>query len=592
MVTEETHPGIHAERVVRTVLMVDVVESVRLIEDNEEDAISKWLSLVNHAEKDVLPAHGGRLVKSLGDGMLLEFGQTQSAVNAAFAIQRASHAANVGVAPERQILLRMGAQVGELIADEHDVYGRGVNLAARLMTLAGPGEIVVSAGVRDQLTPALDAEIEDLGDCHLKHVAQPVRAYRVGPPGPHPVIEPGDVDDIHPTIAIIPFTSHGNERRHQVLGEVLADEMISAFSGTTELNVISRLSTTAFRGRLASLDAVKSHLKASYVLSGGYRVLGKRLALVVELAETKSGRVIWSKELNGLVSGIVSGEDELVHQVIDDVSNAISARELQRAQSQALPTLESYSLLMGAIVLLHRFSAQDYNQARDMLEALVDRAPRRAVPHAWLAKWHVMRVWQGWSPDPKLEARLALDHTKRALDADQNCTLALAVDGLVHVNLLKRFDLAQERYEHALRVNPNDSLAWALFGTLHAFRGDGEQAMKGTGRALRLSPLDPMRAYYDSLAGTAALAARRYERAVECARRSLRGNRTHTSTHRVLAIALWELGRTEEARKAVEEVMRLDPTLTVGSYLERSPASEHETGKIWAAALRSAGVPA
>ena len=181
-------------RVLRTVLVVDLVESVRLIDQDEEGAVARWRGVVDRVKNDVLPAHGGRLVKSLGDGMLLEFPRVQPAVNAAFAIQQTCNRANVGVAPQRQMLLRMGVQVSELIADEHDVYGRGVNLAARLTTLAGPGEIVVSASVRDQLTPMLDADVEDLGECYVKHLAQPVRAYRLGPPGPRPVVEPGAGD--------------------------------------------------------------------------------------------------------------------------------------------------------------------------------------------------------------------------------------------------------------------------------------------------------------------------------------------------------------------------------------------------------------
>ncbi|MEK6244259.1 MAG: tetratricopeptide repeat protein [Pseudomonadota bacterium] len=573
-------------------LVVDVVESVRLIEENEEDAIMRWRNLVEHVEKKVLPAHSGRLVKSLGDGMLLDFPRVQPAVNAAFAIQHACNGVNIGVPPERQILLRIGAQVSELIADEHDVYGRGVNLAARLTTLAGPGEIVVSAGVRDQLTPVLDADIEDLGECYVKHVRKPVRAYRIGPPGPRPVIEPAaSTSELRPTIAVIPFAARSSDARHQVLGEMLAEEIISALSRTTELNVISRLSTTAFRGRDATIGDVSAHLNASYMLSGGYRVAGNLLTLAAELAEAKSGRVVWAKELKGQVNGLVDGKDELVDRVVDEVSVAVMARELQRAQSQALPTLESYTLLMGAIALMHRLSARDFDKARDMLQTLTDRAPRRAIPQAWLAKWHVLRVWQGWSDDPKNDTQLALDRTKRALDADPYCGLALVIDGLVHTNLLKQLDVAQERYELALSVNPNDSLGWLLLGTLHAFRGEGKPAVKKTQRAIRLSPLDPLRYFYDSLAATAALSAGKYERAIKLAQHSLRANRTHASTYRALAISQWQLGQAEEARKTVAELLKLEPTLTVAKYLERSPSSAYETGKIWSSALRNAGVP-
>jgi class 3 adenylate cyclase/tetratricopeptide (TPR) repeat protein len=581
------------ERTARAVLVVDLVESVRLMEEDEEDAIRRWRRLVDNIEGQVLPPAGGRLVKSLGDGMMLEFAHAQPAVQAAFAIQHACERLNQGAPPERRMLLRMGIHTGQLIADEHDVYGRSVNLAARLMTLAGPGEIVVSAEVRDQITPVLDADVEDLGDCYLKHVQHPVRAYRVGPPGAHPVIAPGSAvaTELRPTIAVVPFMARTTEPDHQVLGEVLADEIISALSGTPELNVISRLSTTLFRHRNSAPEEVAAHLGANYMLSGAYRVSGNQLILVAELVECKSGRVLWGHSLKGTVSGVIGGEDELIDQVVSQVGTAVMARELERALSQPLPTMESYTLLMGAIAMMHRLSRRDFDRAHALLDALTERARRHAIPWAWLAKWHVLRVQQGWSDDPRAEARLALDATKRALDNDAYCSLALAVDGFVHTNLLKDFGVAHERYDLALAVNPNDSLAWLLKGTLHAFMSEGELAVEATEQALRLSPLDPVKYFYDSLAATAALSAGRYERAIELARRSLRANRTHTSTLRALAISQMRIGDERGAKETVRELLRLEPALTVSKYLERSPASGFETGRIWSEALRHAGMP-
>jgi len=594
MVTDELLSQGRSQRVVRTVLMVDVVESVRLMEEDEEGMVSRWRHLVEHVVKDVLPPNGGRLVKSMGDGLLLEFERVQPAVTTAFAIQRACDIANLGLPTDRRMLLRMGAQVGELIADGRDVYGRGVNLASRLTSLAGPGEIVVSAGVRDQLTPMLDADVEDLGECYLKHVEHPVRAYRLGPPGPRPVIEPGGAafPELRPTLAVIPFSARTNAQEHQVLGEVMADEMIAALSRSAELNVISRLSTTAFRGRDASLVEVSTHLHATYVLTGSYRVTGAHVLLAAQLAEAKSGRIVWSGNVKGSVAGVVSGEDDLIDQVVVEICAAVLSREMQRAQSQALPTLESYTLLMGAIALMHRLSSHDFDRSRQMLETLIERSPRQATPYAWLAKWHVLRVQQGWSEDPRVEGRLALECTQRALESDPQCSLALAIDGFVHTNLLRKLDTGLERYELALAVNPNDSLAWLLKGTLHAFRGEGKLAVDGTRRALRLSPLDPHRYFYESLAATAALSAGQYERAVELAQRSLRANRTHTSTFRALAISFWQLGRHDDARKTVGELLRLDPTLTIKRYLETNPSAAFETGRIWSGALGQAGVPA
>jgi len=533
------------------------------------------------------------MVKSLGDGMLLEFPHVQPAVASAFAIQRMCADANVDVPSGRQMLLRIGGHVGELISDAHDVYGRGVNLAARLTTLAGPGEIVVSSAVRDELTLAVDADIEDLGDCYLKHVQQPVRAYRVGPPGVRPVIEPGRAasPELRPTIAVIPFDARASQPEHQVLGEVLADEIIATLSRTADMHVISRLSTTVFRGRTASLAEVAAHLHANYVLSGAYQVSGDTLKLTVELAEVKSGHVALARQFSGRVSGILAGTDEVIGGIVADVSGAILSRELDRAQSLALPTLESYTLLMGAIVLMHRGSWHDFEAAQRMLQTLIDRAPRQAISHAWLAKWYVLRFNRGRSSDQKSEATLALDCTKRALDADPHCSLALAIDGFVHTNLLKQLDVAQQRYELALEVNPNDSLAWLLKGTLHAFKGEGDSAVRGTTQALRLSPLDPLRYFYESLAATAALSAGEYERAIDLAERSLRINRLHTSTLRALAIGQACIGRLDLARETVRDLLTLEPTLTIQKFLERSPSGPYRTGTEWSAALRMAGVP-
>jgi adenylate cyclase len=563
------------------------------MEENEQDTISRWRELVRHASSTVLPTHGGRLVKSLGDGMLIEFSTVPCAVRAAFEIQAACHRNNAGIPADKQMLLRMGVQVGELVADGLDVYGRDVNLAARLTTLAGPGEIVVSETVRDQLVPELDADIEDLGECYLKHVSQPIRAYRIGPPGPRPVIAPGQriLAEMRPTIAVIPFSARSAEPEHFVLGEVLADEIIAALSQTAELYVISRLSTTAFRDRDATLSEMNSHLKATYVLSGTYRVSAARLMVMAELADTRSGRIVWNRSLKDQVKGILNGKDELVSRIVAEVSSAVMTHELNRSQTQALPTLENYALLMGAIALMHHGSSHQFEHAQKLLETLIDRAPRQATPHAWLAKWHVLRVQKGWSDDLRRESKLALDCAKRALDTDPYSSLALTIDGFVHTNLLKQLDVAKERYDLALRVNPNDSLAWLLTGTRHAFKGEGGLAVKATERARKLSPLDPLRDWYDSLSATAALSAGLYERSIELAQSSLRLNRMNASTLRALAISQWLDGRREEARKTIGEVLSLEPGLTVNKFLERSPSSDFETGKLWSEALRQAGIP-
>ena len=592
VITETLPSVVELARVVRTVLVVDVVESVRLMQEDEAGTVQRWRSFVDHVVHQLLPGQDGRLVKSLGDGLMLEFPRVATAVGMAFAMQEAIGLANTDAAPERRLHLRIGIHVSPLVTDEHDIYGHGVNLAARLTTLAGPDEIVVSADVRDQLTPALDADIEDLGECYVKHVQQPVRAFRVGAPGEQPVIERGNMaEDLRATIAVIPFRPRTLQPSDDVLGQLLADEVISALSRSPEVNVVSRLSTTAFQGRDVKLDDVSTYLRADYVVSGSYHVDGDRVTLKAELAETRTMQVVWTQTLKGNVQGIVSGDDPLAGHLVNEACAAMMVRELQRSQGKAPQSLQNHTLLLSSITLMHRISPLAFQRAQQMLQVLIERTPRLASPYAWLAKWHVLRVTQGWSADTQADGKAALDNTKRALDRDATSSLAMTVEGQVNTYILKRLDVAEQLYGQALQSNPNESLAWLLRGTLHAFRGEGKEATRYTRQALKLSPLDPLSYYFLAHASSAALASAQYERALRLAEKSLRLNTTHSSTLRVIAVAQWKLDRHAEARSTVQRLLKLDPSLTISRYLSASPSAAFPIGRDVAATLEAAGVP-
>lgn len=593
VIPENLAPVAEVVRVVRTVLVADVVESVRLMQEDEAGTVQRWRAFVDHVVHRLLSGKDGRLVKSLGDGLMLEFPRVATAVNVAFAMQDAIAQVNRDILPERRLHLRIGIHVSPLVVDELDVYGHGVNLAARITTLAGPGEIVVSADVRDQLTPALDADIEDLGECYVKHVQQPVRAFRLGAPGEQPVIERGNLaEDLRATIAVIPFRPRALQPADDVLGQLLADEVISVLSHSPEVNVVSRLSTTAFQGREVRLDDVSAYLRADYVVSGSYHVDGDRVTLKAEMAETRTMQVIWSESLKGSVNGIVAGDDPLASHLVTQACAAMMVRELQRSQGKAPQSLQNHTLLLSSIALMHRISPLAFQRSQQLLQVLIERTPRLASPYAWLAKWHVLRVTQGWSTDAQVDGKSALEHTKRALDRDATSSLAMTVEGQVNTYILKRLDIAEQFYAQALQSNPNDSLAWLLKGTLHAFRDEGKEAVRHTKHALKLSPLDPLKYYFDSLAATAALSAGQYLKAVSLAQRSFRLNRTHASTLRVLVTALNRLGRLNEARCYAQELLQLEPGFTVARYLERSPGAPYKLGQDVAAALVEAGVPA
>lgn len=385
----------HFPRFTKVIAVLDVVESVRLMEQDEHAFISRWHRFVEFASQ-LVPGHGGRVHKSLGDGLMLEFAEPQDCVRAAFALQDWCREANSTTPPDNQMHLRLGAHLAEFVADKYDIYGNDVNLTARIAGLAGPAEIVVSAALRDRLAPGLDADIEDLGECFLKHVKEPVRVYRIGPVGEAPIIERGALAaNLRPTIAVIPFSTRSAEPLHQMLGEAVADEVIAALSRTSELHVISRLSTTVFRDRREDIQDIKSHLGATYILSGSCRTAGNQLALFVELIDTRTGHITWAENLKGEVRNVFAIEDELINRLVAGVSASVMATELKRSQAYAMPNLDGYTLLLSSVSLMHRTTWGDFERAKQLLDHLIERMRRHPLPYAWLAQWHVLKVQQG-----------------------------------------------------------------------------------------------------------------------------------------------------------------------------------------------------
>ncbi len=580
------------QRTRRAIVVVDVVESVRLMQANEADVIDRWRRFVAEVRTEVLPKHGGRLVKSLGDGMLVEFQSVRGAVAGALEMQRRMTPYNLGRVESEAMFLRIGANVADVVTDELDVYGSGVNLAARVAGLAGPGEIVVTANVRDQLIFGLDADAQDLGECYVKHFAQPIRAYRVGQVGPHPVLGPDAASMmLQPAIAVVPFDG-GVDHSRSIVGELIAEGVIAQLSLTAELQVISHLSCAALAGRVVEPRMIAEHLKANYLVSGTVHVLANRLVVSAELCETRNSAVVWAGRFQGDVSELVQAHSEVIDGIAAAVHDAILRREVQRARSQALPTLESYALLMGAINMMHRQSRSDFSRARSLLDHLNERHSRHATPRAWLAKWYAISAAQGWTADAHrgvVEARRQVD---TALEFEPANGLAWAIKGLLHGYVDVDFAAAESAYREALGCNPNESLAWLYLATLQGWRGNAAPAVEAAEQALRLSPLDPMKYYFDSLAGAAMLGAGEYTRAIELSQRSIRSNRAHLSTFRVLAMAQALSGDLLSAQQTSAELLSADPQFTVSTFLRRSPWRVSPQAHQLGLALQAAGVPA
>ncbi|MEL7259807.1 MAG: winged helix-turn-helix domain-containing protein [Pseudomonadota bacterium] len=405
-----------------------------------------------------------------------------------------------------------------------------------------------------------------------------------------PVITPQlDPRDVLPTLAVLPFRAQADSAHGSMMSMFLGDEIARAISRSEDMNVISRLSTLDLSQRGGARDAGRL-LNADFILSGSVLEMGQTVILMVEFAEADSQLVLWSDRM-ALPAETWLTQGESIDEIVTHIRRAIMVNEVRRARSAPLSDLKLFSVLHGAVGLMHRFSFEDFERAQKYLDYVISHAPNHPTPLAWLARWHVLRTVQGWADDPQREARVALDLTSRALDLDPNHTLALVCEGHVLGHLARRMDDAQSRYDAALSNSPNDSQGRALRGTLASFQDRGAEGKRDTERALHLTPLDPHRFFYLALAAGANLSTEDYPRAVTLAKESLRLNRTHVSTLRVLAAAQQGAGEYDDARQTTAELLRHQPELSVSTWLKMAPSADFKNGRRFAELLHAAGIP-
>ena len=575
----------------------DLVESVRLYAADEPVVIARWRRFAEQAHRDWVPAAGGRVVRTDGDGLLMEFPDAARAVAGAFALHAGMTTLNAGRPASEHMMLRVGLHVAEVSFDDHEAYGVGVNLAHRITGLAQPGQTLVSAAARDGLVDRMQATVEDLGDRYVKHIDEPVRTFRVTPTGPQdaggqkPATLLRPPTDMRPTLAVVPFHAVSADADHLALGHAIADDVIAALSRHPGLQVVSRLSTAAFRDVSIDWSRLQPLLGATFVLSGRYYVQGGRVRLNLELSETSHGHVLWADTARAQVQALFDGEDELVPHVVREVARHIAAHELVRVRSLPMGSLQSYTLYLGAEGLMSSLVRQDFLRGREVLEHLVDRHPRQAAPQAMLAKWHVNHLVQAWSDDELADQRLGTEHAARALDIGPDHPQALAAAGLVQMNLKGDMDGARRLLERALQIDPQQASAWAWMSAIQGYSGEFASARNSAARALTLSPLDPERHVFEAYAAMADIAAAEYVSAVHHARQSLRLHALHSPSHRLLVGSLWLAGQEDEARSAAKRWLATFPKVNSGTRSARGLGAAATWRDHFADAVRNAGVP-
>jgi TolB-like protein len=585
--------GTRSQRERRAILVADAFDAVAMMERDEGGTVQRWREFFTHAISEAIPSRAGRgLSKVPGRQLLADFPDSVRALECAFELHRSLARGNAQTAAP-PLALRVGIHVADVVVEAFNLVGDGVNVAAGLYELANPGETVVSAQVRDQLTSGVDASIEDLGEQRLRNRERAVRAFRVWPPAETARPAPSAAVLAHgrPSLAVIPFQVRSDDARFEFVGDGLAEESIGALSRVADFFVVSRLSSMAFRRAPLSLRTIGEMLGVRYVLSGSIQTAQARALLVAELADAHDGRILWSERFECDLVDAFAVQADLARKVVASVAPFVRSFELRRARITNLEQLDAYAITLRGIELMHRLSPEDFLLARSAFETAIERDPISPAPRAWLAKWHIMRIGVGVSENPLRDSEAATSCAEQALTCDPDDALALAVDALVSAWSRHDLDTAERRLSQALAANPNEPLAWLWNAMVHAWRGRGPEAVQCADRALSLSPLDPMNYYFNSLASTANLVGECYERAIELATRSLRENRLHTPTLRTLAAALVHSGRLSEARETVSQLRELEPGLTVRAFEARYPGRDSPQAGRFSAALLAAGLP-
>lgn len=586
-VTEPANRSASLQDVVRArraIVVVDVVESVRLMQQDEAGFIGCWRHFVHGVRAEVLPTHGGQLVKSLGDGLLLVFERSAQAAAAAQAMHRLG--ASIAAARARTLALRVGIHAAEITQDDLDIYGTGVNLAARLAGVADAGTTVMSVEAREELVDGLRFDLVDLGPLYMKHIDQPVRVFRLLDDAPARLLpRPAAVV---PRIAVLPLQS---DAAGSALARVLTDDLVATLAAVPHWMVMSRLSTAALAAQGGDAAASSASLDADYwvvgTLFGDSPALGLRLAL-----QESQGAIVWEGVVSSrAVKDMHALHEALVVEACSQLVGQILARQLSLSQAALLPSVPSYGLLLGAVMLLHRLGGGDFERALALLEHLVQRNPRSPEAHAWLAKWLFLQIAQRRTADTAAAVRRADQHLDRALQADPRHALSMALAG--HLQVFAKADRAAalRQLREAVAVGSNEPLAWLFLSNALAAEGDGDAAVQAADHACALSPIDPLGYYYDTFASNAYSAAGRHTHALALAQRAVRRNRLHLAGWVRLIIEQVFNHQMDDARASAAEYLAMRPAASVQRFIDTHIAAGTHRALRDAEALIAAGIP-
>jgi adenylate cyclase len=587
-------PSERVERKLAAILAADVVGYSRLMGLNEEGTLAR---LKAHRAELIDPGiaeHNGRIVNVAGDGLLVEFASVVDAAICAVELQRRMGERNADIPADQRIEFRIGLNLGDVMVDGGDLFGDGVNIAARLEGLAEPGGICVSQAVIDQIRGKVALDLEDRGMRALKNIVEPVHVYRVraddGRPAALPSVEPARALPDKPSIAVLPFQNLSDDPVQEYVADGMVEDIITALSKLRWFFVIARNSTFVYKGRSGDIRQVARDLGVHYVLEGSVRKSGRRLRITAQLIDAGTASHIWAERYDREVTDLFAVQDEITQSVVAALEPQLYAAEHVRIQSRPPESLDAWGCVIRALWHLGRITPDDLENAEQLLHRAVSLGPRYAKAHSLLAFAILSGVARS-TADAAIAFPLAEQHVHTALALDDNDPWSHFALGLLET-LRSQQEEAIAAFRRAIELNPNFALAHGCLGGSLAFAGRSDAALEAIERALRMSPYDPFAPLFSHFAAMAHFVGEDYAKGVERERIALRSRPALLPARRLLAACLVELGQVDEARVIVSDALKTNPgmSITKDAY-GYAVFARHADQERYVAALRRAGLP-
>jgi adenylate cyclase len=583
------------ERRLAAILCADVAAYSRLMGADEEGTLAALKGHRRELIDPLLGTHRGRIFKTTGDGLLIEFASVVDAVRCAIVMQQGMEDRNANLPEGERIRYRIGINVGDVIIDEGDVFGDGVNVASRLQELSEPGEIRVSAVVREQVGEKLPIGFADLGLQSVKNIARRVRVYRVETGAETPT---GAVDDRSrvplplpekPSIAVLPFANMSGDQEQDYFADGMVEEIITALSRIRWLFVIARNSTFTYKGKAVDVKQVGRELGVRYVLEGSVRKAGNRVRITAELIEAESGANLWAERFDGSLEDVFDLQDKIAISAAGIIEPTLRQSEIERARRKGPDSLDAYDLYLRALPYAFTPMPEDAEKALPLLDKAIALEPNYAAAHAIIAWCHEARYLRGGMQEETRTS--AMRHARLAISGGGDDAAALATAGFVIAVCGRDYETALTAFERSFAVSGSSALALGFSSLVCAWRGDDATAVEQANQALRLSPFDPL--IYLPYIGLAYahFAAGRFEEMVSAANLAAQSNPRFTPPLILLAAALACLDRGEDAKTVVQRLLELQPGLTVATASLSARYVDPKNIAALADALRRAGLP-